>query len=78
MSSMRAVGYRQVWEFLDKQRDYKSMVDRGIVVTRQLAKRQLTWLRNEKDAIWLDSLQMENNSAGIFELALKSVNKIPI
>jgi len=78
MPSMRAVGYRQVWEFLDKQRDYQSMVDRGIVATRQLAKRQLTWLRNEKDAVWLDSQQMENNSSGIFELALKSVSRNPI
>ena len=62
MPSMRAVGYRQVWEYLDKQRDYDSMVDRGIVVTRQLAKRQLTWLRNEKDALWFDSLQPDINN----------------
>lgn len=78
MPSMRAVGYRQVWEYLDNQRDYNSMVERGIVVTRQLAKRQLTWLRNEKDAIWLDSGQMDSNPVDIKELALKSLNHIPI
>ncbi len=78
MPSMRAVGYRQVWEYLDNQRDYNNMVERGVVVTRQLAKRQLTWLRNEKDAIWLDSGQMDLNPVDIKELALKSLNHIPI
>lgn len=57
--SMRAVGYRQVWEYLEDQRDYASMIDRGIVVTRQLAKRQLTWLRNEQEATWFDSQQAD-------------------
>ena len=78
MPSMRAVGYRQVWEYLDGQRDYQSMVDRGIVVTRQLAKRQLTWLRNEKDAIWLDSQQLADNLSSINDLALKSLDSIHI
>ncbi len=78
MPSMRAVGYRQVWEYLDNQRDYHSMVERGIVVTRQLAKRQLTWLRNEKDAIWLDSGEMDANPADIKKLALKLLAHIPI
>lgn len=73
LPSMRAVGYRQVWEYLAGQRDYKSMVERGIVVTRQLAKRQLTWLRNEKDAIWLNSQQPDIN-----DRALKSLNAIHI
>ncbi len=53
--SMRAVGYRQVWEYLDGLLDYSTMVERGIIATRQLAKRQLTWLRTEDDADWLDS-----------------------
>ncbi len=73
MPSMRAVGYRQVWEYLDQQRDYQSMVERGIVVTRQLAKRQLTWLRKEEDAVWLDSQQLETNAKNIYDLALKSI-----
>lgn len=54
--SMRAVGYRQIWEYLDGLTDYDEMVQRGVAATRQFAKRQLTWLRSEDDAIWLDSL----------------------
>ena len=53
--AMRAVGYRQVWSYLDGVLDYPAMVERGIVATRQFAKRQLTWLRSESGAIWLDS-----------------------
>jgi len=47
MPSMRCVGYRQVWEYLDGKCDYATMVEQGINATRQLAKRQLTWLRKE-------------------------------
>ena len=45
LPSMKAVGYRQVWLFLDGEFDYETMVARGVAATRQLAKRQLTWLR---------------------------------
>lgn len=45
MSSMRCVGYRQMWEYLDGQRSRGDMRDKGIAATRQLAKRQITWLR---------------------------------
>lgn len=45
LPSMRAVGYRQVWQYLDGLFDYEQMVDKGIIATRQLAKRQFTWLR---------------------------------
>ncbi len=55
MPSMRAVGYRQVWEYLDGRYDYGAMVERGIAATRQFAKRQLTWLRAERDAEWFAS-----------------------
>ena len=54
LPSMRAVGYRQVWAYLDGKLDYAAMVERGIVATRQYAKRQLTWLRAESGAAWLD------------------------
>lgn len=54
--SMRAVGYRQVWEYLDGSVDYEEMERRAVVATRQLAKRQLTWLRAEPQVSWLDSL----------------------
>ena len=54
--AIRAVGYRQVWEYLAGLHDYATMIKRSIVATRQFAKRQLTWLRSETDGIWLDSL----------------------
>jgi tRNA dimethylallyltransferase len=50
MPSIRAVGYRQVWSYLSGEYDYDTMVEKGIVATRQLAKRQFTWLRRETDA----------------------------
>ncbi|HYW93360.1 MAG TPA: tRNA (adenosine(37)-N6)-dimethylallyltransferase MiaA [Gammaproteobacteria bacterium] len=53
--SMRAVGYRQLWEYLDARRTRDEAIARGIAATRQLAKRQLTWLRREREAVWLDS-----------------------
>ena len=45
MPSMRCVGYRQMWEYLDGNYDHAQMVDKSVAATRQLAKRQLTWLR---------------------------------
>jgi tRNA dimethylallyltransferase len=45
MPSMRCVGYRQAWEYLDGLVDYTTMRDKGVFATRQLCKRQLTWLR---------------------------------
>ncbi|MEZ5593011.1 MAG: tRNA (adenosine(37)-N6)-dimethylallyltransferase MiaA [Gammaproteobacteria bacterium] len=52
--AMRAVGYRQVWRFLDGEINYATLVQQGISATRQFAKRQLTWLRSENDLIRLD------------------------
>jgi tRNA dimethylallyltransferase len=46
MPSMRAVGYRQVWEYLEGRYDKAALRDKGVAATRQLAKRQLTWLRS--------------------------------
>lgn len=54
MPSMRSVGYRQVWEYLDGIYDREALRNRGIFATRQLAKRQLTWLRSFTAATWLD------------------------
>ena len=54
LPSMRAVGYRQAWQYLDGIGDTASLRERGIAATRQLAKRQLTWLRSEHDARWFD------------------------
>jgi tRNA dimethylallyltransferase len=55
LPAMRMVGYRQVWNYLDGKSDYEEMVEKGIAATRQLAKRQMTWLRKEENGIWLDS-----------------------
>jgi len=52
--ALRAVGYRQVVQYLLGELSYEQMVEKGIVATRQLAKRQLTWLRAEPDLHWLD------------------------
>lgn len=57
MPSIRCVGYRQMWSYLAGETDYDDMVYRGICATRQLAKRQMTWLRGWKDVHWLDSEQ---------------------
>jgi tRNA dimethylallyltransferase len=54
MPSMRCVGYRQMWEYLDGQCDRTEMIEKAIAATRQLAKRQITWLRSEESAHWLD------------------------
>ncbi len=49
LPAIRAVGYRQVWDYLEGDSDYDQMVAAGIAATRQLAKRQLTWLRRWPD-----------------------------
>ena len=54
LPAIRAVGYRQVWDYLEKKIDYAEMQERGVIATRQLAKRQLTWLRSEKDLTIFD------------------------
>ncbi|MCW3147219.1 tRNA (adenosine(37)-N6)-dimethylallyltransferase MiaA [Stutzerimonas stutzeri] len=60
LPSIRAVGYRQVWDYLDGNLSREEMVQRGIIATRQLAKRQFTWLRGWEDVSWLDSLSRDN------------------
>ncbi|MCB1734316.1 MAG: tRNA (adenosine(37)-N6)-dimethylallyltransferase MiaA [Gammaproteobacteria bacterium] len=49
LPSIRAVGYRQVWKYLAGEYDRETLIERGIIATRQLAKRQFTWLRSETD-----------------------------
>lgn len=55
LPAIKAVGYRQVWDYLDGRYGYEEMVERGIIATRQLAKRQFTWLRGWPDLGWFDS-----------------------
>lgn len=62
LPSIRCVGYRQMWEYLDGKYDHKEMIFRGVCATRQLAKRQLTWLRSWPDLHWLTTDDEENLS----------------
>lgn len=55
LPSMRLVGYRQICSYLGGELSYKQMINKGIIATRQLAKRQYTWLRRETNAHWVDS-----------------------
>jgi tRNA dimethylallyltransferase len=73
LPSMRSVGYRQVWEYLDGLYDYDEMRFRAIVATRQLAKRQHTWLRSLNDDVHQldtqDALIVLQNYLKNFEIA---------
>lgn len=73
LPSIRAVGYRQVWDYLDGNMSYTEMVDKGIIATRQLAKRQITWLRSWENLNWFES--QEKN---LFEKVLKKLNTATI
>ncbi len=59
LPAMRAVGYRQAWAYLDGDIDQKGLREQGLAATRQLAKRQLTWLRSWPDAVTLDALSAD-------------------
>jgi tRNA dimethylallyltransferase len=68
MPAMRCVGYRQAWDYLDGKLSYEEMRERGIIATRQLAKRQLTWLRS-----WSNLYQLDTNDRKVLAKALKIV-----
>lgn len=55
LPSIRAVGYRQAWSHLSGEYDRDTMIEKAIIATRQMAKRQLTWLRAQPDGVWFDS-----------------------
>lgn len=55
LPSIRAVGYRQAWSFLNGEYDESTFIEKAIIATRQMAKRQLTWLRAQNDGVWFDS-----------------------
>ena len=61
MASMRCVGYRQAWQYLAGDIDNSGLLEQGIAATRQLAKRQLTWLRSMPDNIEFDCLKPDLN-----------------
>jgi tRNA dimethylallyltransferase len=58
MPSIRAVGYRQVWSYLAGDDTYEEMREKAIIATAQLAKRQMTWLRKEKDCNFIDPVRL--------------------
>ena len=62
---MRCVGYRQAWAHMAGEYDRSTMREKAIAATRQLAKRQLTWLRQETDALWYDPT-VENAQSSVF------------
>jgi len=70
--SMRAVGYRQIWQYLNDEFPFEDMKQKSIAATRQLAKRQLTWLRSEQELHWFDS-----DKKNFHEPVLKLLQSIP-
>ncbi len=58
LPSIRSVGYRQAWLFLQQEYDYDTFIEKALVATRQLAKRQITWLRKEQDVLLLDPFKL--------------------
>ena len=73
MPSMRAVGYRQVWQYIAGDLAFDAMVEQGIIATRQLAKRQITWLRS-----WENLQDFDSENPETLELILKFVDRIAI
>lgn len=70
LPSMRCVGYRQAWQYLNGEFRMDELREKGIAATRQLAKRQLTWLRGMDDTVELDCLDKELN-----EKILNNINQ---
>lgn len=71
LPAMRAVGYRQGWDYLDGKSPLSEFRDGAIFATRQLAKRQITWLRSEVDARTVDP-----DMAGVSDFAIDALNAI--
>ncbi|MCQ4166818.1 tRNA (adenosine(37)-N6)-dimethylallyltransferase MiaA [Tahibacter harae] len=80
LPSMRAVGYRQAWQYLDGEFPLAELRDRGVFATRQLAKRQITLLRSELDARWLDPERdgLAGRAADALELFLSGAGPVSI
>lgn len=71
MPSIRCIGYRQMWSYLAGETDYDNMIFHGICATRQLAKRQMTWLRSWQGVHWLDS----NKPVAALDRVLKIISQ---
>ena len=70
LPAIRAVGYRQVWSYLNREYDKNRMIEKGIIATRLLAKRQFTWLRRVEDA-----QQFVSFESGLSEKVLQNIKK---
>ncbi|MBX3708190.1 MAG: tRNA (adenosine(37)-N6)-dimethylallyltransferase MiaA [Gammaproteobacteria bacterium] len=71
LPSIRSVGYRQVWNYLAGLSTYEVMCDQAVAATRQLAKRQLTWLRS-----WSEIIPLEADAADVFSQVVKQLSSI--
>lgn len=72
LPSMRCVGYRQAWSYLAGEEIYDTFIDKGVAATRQLAKRQLTWLRKWSGVDWLDSEDEDIALAALKKIRLRT------
>lgn len=72
LPSMRCVGYRQAWAYLSGEDEYDAFVSKGVAATRQLAKRQLTWLRKWSDVDWLQSEEKDITGAALKKIILRT------
>ncbi|HEY7886138.1 MAG TPA: tRNA (adenosine(37)-N6)-dimethylallyltransferase MiaA [Cellvibrionaceae bacterium] len=77
LPAIRAVGYRQVWQYLQGELEYDEMIERGIIATRQLAKRQFTWLNNWPHIKWAFSQDNAGNSRSREEIVQFCLNYVP-
>ena len=68
LPSVRSVGYRQVWQYLSQEIGYDGMVERGIIATRQLAKRQITWLRS-----WPSLQNFDSDDKNLIDGVIRSI-----
>lgn len=73
MPSMRSVGYRQIWHYIEGKYSREEAVERGIIASRQLAKRQMTWLRSDTNVHWFDSTE-----GNLLDSVLKCLHDCPI
>ncbi len=74
LPSMRCVGYRQLWQFLDGELAHRKMIDKGVAATRQLAKRQMTWLRKQPQENAFDCLNYRKDA--IFDVVKAAFTRL--
>jgi tRNA dimethylallyltransferase len=73
LPSIRSVGYRQVWNYLAGELSHDEMIKKAIIATRQFAKRQITWLRSDKEGVWFNALDQD-----IYSKILKKLSNDPM